>query len=936
MLHILKRRREAIAKPPRRRWVAALVMFCVLLAGGAVARGEATFHVAPDGDDAGAGTRAAPLATVHRAQRAVRAHLKENPGEAVTVVIHPGTYRLAEPLVFTPADSGTKDAPVTYRGGEGGRPVLSGGMRITGWRKDGEVWRTTVDPVKRGDLFFHQLFVNGRRATPARAPNRFYLRTAGPVRPLGDRRKARRDPSTKQGFRFREGDIREWRNPDDVYIELYHSWTTSLHWIESLDAERRIVRFTNRTGWPVGYWETFERYRVHHCFEALDAPGEWYLDRGTGTLTYRPREGETTATAEVVAPRLADLVRFEGKPAEGRFVAHVRLEGLSFQHEDWDYERTETIDGQAHAKRQNAAITAFGLRHGAIERCEVAHVGGHAIRLDAGCQNVRIVQCEIHDCGGGGVYVGPDAKVGYMPPTDALKVQRNTIENNFIHHTSYVLGGSIGVWVGSASLNRIRHNEISDFDYTGISVGWSWNRKRDIFQHGNVIEFNHVHHNVGDILSDNGGIYVLGYSPGSVIRGNVVHHIRHYPYINDSRAIYLDGAVSDYLVERNLSHHIDSFGLMMKGQRNVVRHNIFAFCGDSGLNRLVDASLKDAEYAPSRLEHNIVYQADGAMTSGFHGPQWTRLDHNLYWSTQGREAVRFNDRSSTVRKDAPKVDGASFARWQELGRDAHSIVADPAFVDPAAGDFRLKEGSPAKRTGFKAFDHDEAGLYGDAAWTSRPKAIQREPHVYAPPPPSGLPAEYGFEVYDAGSVPLVKGRLIDGGETGIRVTDEAAAAGKKSLAFTDGPAKQSWLPHWTMQLPRHERGTVALACDLMNDAEAPGRVRLEFRDWSDRPLKAGPIVTVQPNGGVQAGGKTVATVPPGRWFRLEIRFAYGPEAAKTWSLAVRPAAGEATTASALPMASRKFGTCTWFGVSGLSDGKGRFYLDNVTLAVEPE
>ena len=231
-------------------------------------------------------------------------------------------------------------------------------------------------------------------------------------------------------------------------------------------------------------------------------------------------------------------------------------------------------------------MTAFGLRDSSFEQCEIAHVGSHAIRLDEGCQDNKIVQCHIDDCGGGAIYVGPDAKVVYMPPSDDLKVQRNVIENNFIHHTSRVLGGSIGVWVGSSSFNKIRHNEISDFDYTGISVGWCGGQDTDIFQRENIIEYNHVHHNVGDILSDNGGIYVLGYSPGSVIRGNVIHHIRHYPYINDSRGIYLDGNTSEYLVENNLVHHIDSYGVTLKGQHNVVRDNIFAYCGDSGFNRL--------------------------------------------------------------------------------------------------------------------------------------------------------------------------------------------------------------------------------------------------------------------------------------------------------------------------------------------------------------
>jgi len=743
------------------------------------AQGEIAYHVAVDGSDQNPGSEAEPFRSVNRAQETVRRVLKEKPAKAVTVIVHPGTYPLEEPLKFTPADSGTAEAPVTYRAAEGGKVILSGGIRIEGWEKDGKLWRVHIDEVQGGKLYFHQLFVNGRRARPAATPNRFYLRTAGPIEPLGDRQEARRDPSKKRGFRFREGDFEPWDNRDDVIVELYHSWTTSLHWIEDLDLQRRIVRFTNHSHWPVGYWEKFERYRIHNCFEALNSPGEWYLDRKTGTLYYWPLPGEDMEEAEVIAPRLTDLVCFEGSPAEGRFVRHLRLEGLSFQHEDWDFDRKSTVDGQAHARQQNAAITAFGLRDSAMERCEIAHVGAHAIRLDEGCQDNRIVQCHVHDCGGGGIYVGPDAQVCYTPPTDDLKVRGNLIENNFIHHTSHVLGGSIGIWVGSSSLNRIRHNEISDFDYTGISVGWCWGRRTDIFQRGNLIEYNHVHHNVGDILSDNGGIYVLGYSPGSVIRGNVIHHIRHYPYINDSRGIYLDGNTSEYLVENNLVHHIDSFGVTLKGQHNVVRNNVFACCGDSGFNRLFKSHARDYEYDQSTLERNIVFQREGAMTSGYYAPRWTNIDRNLYWSTQGNDAVRFNDWSRRILKDVAKVENVSFAEWRELGRDQNSVVADPRFVDRDAGNFQLAENSPAAEIGFEPFDYGRAGLYGDPQWTGLPEQIEREPLQYAPPPPSGFPLDYGFEDYEPGEMPIVVGRLMESESARIRVTDRVAAEGQE-------------------------------------------------------------------------------------------------------------------------------------------------------------
>ena len=925
---------DSTTRPPLSRQAMVVSLLCLALFPASISWGQVTYHVSVDGSDEAPGTQTQPFRSVSRAQEAVRKLLKEKSDNPVTVVIHAGTYRLEEPLTFTPADSGTAEAPVSYRAAESGKVILSGGMRIDGWKKDGKLWHAHIDEVQQGKLYFHQLFVNGRRARVAATPNKFYLRTAGPIEPLGDRQEARRDPTKKQGFRFREGDFQRWDNLDDVTIELYHSWTTSLHWIEDLDLQKRIVRFTNRSHWPVSYWEKFERYRIHNHFEALDSPGEWYLDRKTGTLYYWPLPGENMEDAEVIAPRLTDLVLFQGNPKEGRFVRHVRLAGLSFQHEDWYFDPTSTVDGQAHAGQQKAAVTSFGLRDSAIERCEIAHVGAHAIRLDEGCQDNRVAECHIHDCGGGGIYVGPDAQVGYMPPGDDVKVQGNVIENNFIHHTSRVLGGSIGIWIGSSSFNQIRHNEVSDFDYTGISVGWCWGRQTDIFQRGNLIEFNHVHHNVGDILSDNGGIYILGYSPGSVIRGNVIHHIRHYPYINDSRGIYLDGNTSEYLVENNLVHHIDSFGVTLKGQHNVVRNNIFAFCGDSGFNRLFKSHAKDYEYDQSTLEHNIVFQREGAMTSGYYAPRWTMIDHNLYWSSQGEESVRFNDWSSRILKDVSAVEDASFARWQELGRDQNSVVLDPRFTDPGAGDFRLRENSPAAAIGFESFDYDRAGLYGEPEWTALPKQIEREPLEYAPPPPSGFPLDYGFEDYEAGEMPIVAGRLMESEICRIRVTDRVAADGRKSLAFTDGPADRAWLPHWAMWLRQGEQGTVKMSCNFLNDELHPARFRIEFRDWSGSRWHGGPTVTVQPNGAVQADGKELSVVAPGHWSHLEIRFAYGPDSPKKCAITLGTSGGETKTVSDIPFASNQFTVCTWFGISSLDNEKASYYLDNLRMTID--
>ena len=906
-----------------------LATVCLFLLPASLALGDIHFHVSPDGEDDNPGTRQKPFATVTRARNAIRKLKDEGElDEAVQVVLRGGTYRLREPLTFTPADSGTQHAPITYRAADGQQPVLSGGMRITGWKKDGRMWRTKVPEVAQGDLYFRQLFVNGKRAPRARTPNEFYLRTAGPIKPLADRRKARREPSTKRGFRFREGDIKRWENLEDVTIELYHSWTTSLHWIEELDLQKRIVRFTNQSNWPVGYWETFERYRIGNYLEALDSPGEWYLDRDDGTLYYWPREGEHMQRAEVVAPVLTDLVIFEGDPEEGRFIEHLTFQGLSFQHHDWQFGKDQTVDGQAHARRRIAAIEAEGLRDSTFRDCEVAHVGTHAFWLDKGCQDNRIERCHIHDTGGGGIYVGEPNKVGYMPENDRLKVERNVLENNFIHHTGLRLGGSIGIWIGSSSFNKIRHNEISDFDYTGISVGWCWNPKKDIFQRGNVIEYNHIHHNVGDILSDNGGIYALGYSPGSVMRGNVIHHIRHYPHINTSNGLYLDAATSHYTLENNLVHDIMGQGVLTKGEHNHIRNNILAFCEENGIWRL---SNHDNEKIT--VERNIIAQREGMMISGYcHPEHFADIDRNLYWAAGDHRPI-FDDWSGRIVKEVPRTGEMGFEEWQQLGQDTHSVVANPEFAAAGGRDFRLREDSPAGKVGFEEFDFTKAGLYGDEQWTSMPDRIDREPHEFAPPPPK-QPINYGFEGYEPGGTPLVRGRLNQAKNCSIAVSDEAAATGERSLKFTDGQAQQSWLPHWSIRLDGPEGGRVKFSSDIMNSKSQPARFSFEFRDWSGSSYHSGPTLWFDRDGTVRVGPRQVGTFQPDTWYHVEIEFDYGAGADKTFTLRIGEHGGKIKTIKDLPFESEQFTTCTWFGITSLENKKASYYVDNVKLNME--
>jgi len=297
-----------------------LALVAVMLAGEAAS--AANLYVAPNGKDTWSGKLAepnaagtdGPLASLPAAQAAARKLREQLKGQQpIAVQLRGGVYRVTEPLRFGPADGGTAAAPVTWAAYQGERPVISGGRPIGGWTKDvGRVMVADVPAAKAGWVF-NQLFVNGQRATRARTPNEGYLRTEAQLPGFENPSEHRGEPEAAKGFVYRAGELPADAAERGGWIVLYHSWTNSLHPIESVDPATRQVRFTNRSGWAVGYWErNNQRYHLENLREALDSPGEWYLDRAAGKLYYWPREGEDLARDEVVAPVAQQLLVLAG------------------------------------------------------------------------------------------------------------------------------------------------------------------------------------------------------------------------------------------------------------------------------------------------------------------------------------------------------------------------------------------------------------------------------------------------------------------------------------------------------------------------------------------------------------------------------------------------------------------------------------------------
>ncbi len=658
----------------------------------------AVFYVSPSGDDSNNGSEHAPFATPTRAQVAVRAVVRR---ERVKVILSAGTYYLQSPLIFSSADSGREATPVEYVAKEGDEVVLSGGSRLN------LVWEPYRDGIMQAvmpaGLQLDQLFVDGWIQPMARYPN--FDQTIPHFNGFA--------PDAISSER-----VSRWADPRGGFIHAMHEamWG-DMHWvIRGKDSDGNLVY---EGGWQNNRPSTMHpTYRyVENILEELDAPGEWFYDGKSGKLYYYPEPGLNLNTAVLEGVRLSHLVVLSG--SREKPVRHVSFQGITFRHAARTFmDNREPLLRSDWTIYRGGAVLLTGTEDCRLLDCTFEQLGGNSIFVNMYNRRLLIKGCLIRDGGANGVaFVGDPRAVRsplfkYDQKFDYKAVDRNpgpqtqefpsecSVDDCLIISGGRVEKQTAGIHISMSRNITVRQCSIYRMPRAGINVGdgtWgghliedcdifdtvletgdhgSWNSwGRDRFWHPSI-------HEVDRQVGKNSSLPML-----DAIRPTILRHNRWR--CDNGWDIDLDDGSSNYVIYNNL---LLKGGLKLReGYRRTVTNNII----------LNNSLHPHCWYARSGdiFRNNIVftsYQPAGGMPVGRWGSD---VDANIFVSSEA-------DRS----------------KFLAQGCDSNSIVADPKFVDPVAGNFQVQSDSPALKIGFRNFQMDNFGVNKPAL-----KELARQP-----------------------------------------------------------------------------------------------------------------------------------------------------------------------------------------------------------------
>jgi hypothetical protein len=699
-----------------------------------------------------------PFGSIPDAVNAVRALRTPGLTDPVVIYLREGRHQLNETLVLGLEDGNPstsepaglekygageiiEPAYLTISAYQGEKPVVSGGVPVTGWKllesapselPESAVGKVWIADMPSGPEKFHTLYDGNGRLNRAR--NAGFATTE-----TGDRRT----------LHFPEGALKNWGNLEDVEIQVRPTrpWVINMLPLSSVDEASGVAQTGVSATYGIGALPAWvhnpsgANVWVENILEALDEPGEWVVNTKTRKVYLWPSDPAAEGSPRgILAPSTSELIRVEGTidydgPTDTP-VRGIAFSGLTFTHADrwaWTTDENRLGWGMQHDwdmfDRPTAMLRFRGAEECQVTSCRFVNSGGTGVRLDLHAQRNSIADCEFAHLGEAGILLA-----GYGPGTKDAN-HHNDIVNNYIHHFSEITWHAPGLWAWQSGHNRVVHNELHHSGYAAVLIttrvtpnrgltgeggqtvrrheiaeedmsvprgGYeSWLR-REKYNHArhNLFEYNEISHSV-QLLSDGNAIYVSGTGTGNITRYNYVHdNLAH----SLPAAIRCDDDQNETLIYGNVLYNNYGFaaGIASKGVNDIINNFIVA---PVEVPRWGYISFEWAPVTGSKAQHNIIISHPEGGSAYAERPRRpgnprptdpklveTDMDSNLYYHPT----------------DTQWMD-EHLLKMRAAGKENASLFGDPLFVDPAGGDFSFQADSPALKLGIESLDVSKMG-----------------------------------------------------------------------------------------------------------------------------------------------------------------------------------------------------------------------------------
>ncbi|WP_319370795.1 right-handed parallel beta-helix repeat-containing protein [uncultured Ilyobacter sp.] len=482
------------------------------------------FFVSPRGSDLNPGTKEEPFKTPEKARDTIR-EKNLNKKETVVIWFFGGRYFRKESFKLEEKDSGSKKAPIVYKGLPGETVYWDGGDILEKYEPISEkdilnriyskdrknIFQITLDNFQGENMGSYgprgfgrkefpapaELFINGIPQTIARWPNHGRV----PLGTVVDKGSTPRwgDP-TNRGAVFKYEIFRPelWTQAKDAYIGgiFSESYADDSIKISKIDTDEKTITMSEPHLYGFNN-KPYTSWYISNLLEEIDIPGEYYIEKENKKIYFYP------STDDV---KLIQLSQLDTPLVVMENASHIKFENIIFENS------------------RGMGIVIKNGDNNTIAGCVIRLIGGVGVDVSGG-MNHSIVSSDIYYTGAGGVSLsGGDRK--------SLTPSNHMVKNCDIHNVNrwyktyrpcVNLDG-----VGQKVLNNHLH------DVPGQAILFYGN--------DHLIEYNEINNCVTD-MSDMAAIYT-GRDPsvlGHVIRYNFFHHLENkIGSGNGVQSIYFD------------------------------------------------------------------------------------------------------------------------------------------------------------------------------------------------------------------------------------------------------------------------------------------------------------------------------------------------------------------------------------------------------------